>query len=48
MRFENERLNLVYWYIMQYTVCVVKGHTQDYDDFDWCDRCYKSSVFEVQ
>jgi len=48
MRFDHEKLNLIYWFILEYTICKIIGHTQDYDDFDWCDRCYKSSVFEVQ
>lgn len=48
MQLQDEWLKLVYWFILEYTVCQIKGHIQDYDDFEWCTRCYKPNVFEVQ
>ena len=42
------KLQVISWDLLEHTVCFIFGHTREYDDFQWCTRCYKSFWEELE
>jgi hypothetical protein len=44
----TDKITIIYWTVLEYSICRIKGHSQEYNDFQWCKRCYKSFWEELE
>jgi uncharacterized protein with PIN domain len=44
----SDKITVIYWNLLEFLICPVRGHTREYADFQWCTRCYKSFWEELE
>ena len=44
----TDKIKVIYWNVIEYVICPILGHSREYDDFQWCKRCYKSFWEELE